>query len=124
MSITASSAVSLAMVVLCGCTQISVHEGDGTVTQERSFGAVILKAEPGTQPILFQAKGLGVVTAGNRVTLGYVNADYALLPVGDCRIVIWIDKDMKVQALDAVRDLGDRVCLAGPGAAEISNKGE
>ena len=110
--------------VLAGCAQISVHQADGTVTQENRFGSVSINAEPGQKPVLFKARGLGIVSTGGRFTLGYVDADYAMLPVGDCRIVIWMDKGMAVQALDAVRDMGDQICLAGPGATDITNEGE
>lgn len=111
-------------LVLGGCTEIRVHQGDGSVTTDRGFGAVTFKAEPGSKPVLFQAKGVGIVTTGDRFTLGYVNADYAVLPIGDCRIVVWIGQNGRVQALDALRDLGDSICLVGPGALERGEKGK
>jgi hypothetical protein len=124
MTVRVAIVAALTVMVLTGCAQISVHQADGTVTQENRFGAVTIRTEPGKQPILFRAQGVGIVTTGDRFTLGYVDADYAVLPLGDCRIVIWMDAGMKAQALDAVRNMGDQVCLAGPGASDFNMKGE
>jgi hypothetical protein len=74
--------------------------------------------------VIFRAEGFGIVSTGGRFTLGYVNAEYALLPVGDCRIVIWLDGDARPQALDAVRGLGEPVCFAGPGAPLETEEGD
>ena len=103
-------------LLAAGCTQITVHEADGQVRFEERLGFVQLHTQPGRAPQIIQARGLGVITHEDDVTIGYYDSDLTVLPTDDCRIIAWIDNDTSLEAIKEITALGDTVCLTGPGA--------
>ena len=99
-----------------GCTRLVVHEGDGDVRIESGIGIVQLESEPGRQPQIIQSEGLGVMLRDGGITFGYFSSDIALLPIDDCRIVVWLDENTSPELLLKVSEIGDSVCSLGPGA--------
>jgi len=105
-----------ALLVSAGCTRIVVHEGDGDVRIEDRFGVVRLTTQPGRQPQVIQTKGFGVNFRDGATTIGYFSSDMAVLPLEDCRIVVWLDEDTSLEILSEITARGEPVCAIGPGA--------
>ena len=108
-----TAAISL---LAAACTQVVVHESDGKVRVENGIGIVQLTTYPGRQPQVIQSQGLGLTVRDGAVTLGYFSADMAVLPIDDCRIVIWFDEDASPQSISAMIGEADGICTLGPGA--------
>ncbi len=103
-------------VVSAGCTRIVVHEGDGDVRIEDRFGIVRLTNQPGRQPQIIQTEGFGVISRDGSMTIGYFSSDMAVLPLNDCRIVVWLDEDTSLEMLSEITARGEQVCAIGSGA--------
>lgn len=78
-----------ALLALVGCTQVTVHAGDGSVSEAIRFGIVSVRPHPGTTAQIVDLQGVGLVAQNGGLTLGYLSSSVALLPADDCRVVIW-----------------------------------
>jgi len=118
--------VRLGIVVLLllatGCARVTIYEGDGTISVDDRFGVIRISAEPGTKPMVVQTDGIGVISHGGAVTVGYHSSNQATLPADDCRIVVWLDEKTKPEDLDILTKLKEPVCRIGPGASKMGGK--
>ena len=81
-----------------------------------------IDTQPGRLPQIVRLEGLGLVSQNGAMTLGYASAEYAILPTGGCRIVVWLDKETVPPAfLDDLAGKDETLCLAGPG---VHSQGE
>ncbi len=39
-----------------------------------------------------------------------------MLPLNDCRIVVWVDENTPPELLEMITAKGESICLIGPGA--------
>lgn len=99
-----------------------IHQADGEVQVRNAAGVIGLTTHPGTQPQMIQTTGFGAISRDGGLTIGYFNADAALLPTGDCRIVVWLDENQPHEVVDKLKALGDSLCSVGPGARRGRNK--
>lgn len=107
--------------IAAGCTQVTVHSGDGTVSERLRFGAISLALIPRTTPQIVDLRGFGLHAQNGRVTLGYVASSTAALPATDCRLVLWIDDGAAALAeIAALLDGTPDLCAVGPGTAPLS----
>lgn len=103
-------------VLSSGCARIIVHEGDGSVRVESRIGIVRLTTQPGRQPQMIQAEGLGIFIRDDAMSIGYFSSDLVMLPLNDCRIVVWVDENTPPELLEMITAKGESICLIGPGA--------
>lgn len=113
-------AACLLALLVAGCTNTVIYEADGEVRVERGFGITRLTAQPGAQPQIIQSSGLGINSRDGALSIGYFSADTAVLPVDDCRIVVWLDNEPSPAALAQLKALGGSVCTLGPGAQTLT----
>lgn len=108
-----------------GCTQVTVHSGDGTVSERLRFGVISLAPVPRTTPQIVDLRGFGLYAENGRVTLGYVSSSTAALPATDCRLVLWIEDGTTAPAeIAALLDGTPDLCAVGPGTAPVSFAGQ
>ncbi len=113
----------LLLLAATGCTRVTVRSGDGEVHTENGFGIIRLDTRPGKLPQIVDLEGFGLVSQNGGLTLGYARSNHAILPTGDCRIVVWLDRDTPPPAfLDELAAKGDTVCLAGPGISKLGEE--
>ncbi len=89
---------------------------------ERGFGITWVTARPGRGPQIVQSSGLGIGAYDGSLSIGYFDLDAAVLPLDDCRIVVWLEANPSAAALAQLDALGGQVCTLGPGA-QISKGG-
>lgn len=107
-----------------GCTQVTVHSGDGTVSERLRFGVISLAPVPRTTPQIVDLRGFGLFAQNGSMTLGYVSSSTAALPATDCRFVVWIDDVTAAPAqISALVDGRSDLCTVGPGTAPLSTAG-
>lgn len=113
----------LAMVLAAGgCTQVTVHAGDGTVSTHAALGVMQIDLGPGRRPQVVETAGLGLLVHDGGFTVGYRTSSVAMLPPDDCRLVVWVGADASPAALESLLADSDRLCLAGPGAGLLGEK--
>jgi len=100
----------LGLTGLLGCTTVTVHAGDGTVTVDRSFGFLTLRPQPGQTPMVLRSTALGWQSGPMGHSVGYHRASLTLLPPG-CHLVL-IDADLPRLASGPLQHLtGPGLCL-------------
>ena len=105
-----------ALLGLAACAQVTIHAGDGSVSQATRFGLLSIEPDPGTTAQIVDLRGIGLVGQNGGMTLGYVSSSTAVLPVGDCRIVVWVDQTVAAQTgLAALLEDRPDICAVGPG---------
>jgi hypothetical protein len=108
--------VGMLAVLSPGCTRIIVHEGDGNVRVDSGIGIIRLTTQPGRQPQMIQAEGMGIFIRDDAMSIGYFSSDLVMLPLNDCRIVVWVDENTTPELLEIISAQGESICLIGPGA--------
>ena len=108
--------VGMLAVLSPGCTRIIVHEGDGSVRVESGIGIVRLTTQPGRQPQMIESDGIGIFIRDGAMSIGYFSSDLVMLPLNDCRIVVWVDENTPPELLEMIPAKGESICLIGPGA--------
>ncbi|WPZ33110.1 hypothetical protein T8K17_17925 [Thalassobaculum sp. OXR-137] len=111
----------LTLIAATACAQVTIQSGDGSVSQATRFGIVSIETAPGRLPQIVELRGVGLIGQNGGITLGYLSSTMAVLPVDDCRIVVWIDPDTLLDGtLPApLRNLlatRPDVCAVGPAA--------
>jgi hypothetical protein len=110
------AAVALvAAMALTGCTVIRITEGDETKVHYYP-GVAVVKVERTDQMQVVSVRGLGVSVAGDMANLGLLSADIALVPPGDCAMVLWKPTKDAVQAVNGL--------LAGAKACPVKGENE
>ena len=106
-----------ALMGMTACAQVTIQACDGSVTQNTRFGFLSIEPRPGRTAQIIDLQGIGLIGHNGGLTLGYLAASTAVLPTGDCRVVIWIDDTETAPA--ALADLlggTSDLCAVGPGA--------
>lgn len=104
-------------LVLAACAQVTIHAGDGSVSQTTRFGILSIDPNPGTMAQIVDLQGIGLVGQNGGMTLGYLSASMAVLPKGDCRVVVWVEQASAAPTtLAALLDGRPDICAVGPGA--------
>jgi len=112
--------VILALTPLAACTTVHIHNGDGSISTSQGFG-ILSVAIPVNQPgLLIDARGVGLLSMGDSLSLGYTEQKMALL-TDACRVVFWIDSTEQAEAVTRLigsRGSLDAMCMVGPGSLE------
>lgn len=100
-------------VMLSGCATVSITDQSGNTRVERHFGLVSIELGPGTSAVVAEASSFGYLSGPLGISLGIGRNRVAALPQ-DCRLVLWLDRPMQVEALR--RQLGERnaLCVINP----------
>ena len=78
---------------------------------KQRFGIVTVELKPSARAVVVDSTGIGVINALEGLTVGYHNSSYAVLPGGDCRIVLWIRTDEQLKELNQLlRERAD-ICV-------------
>ena len=102
----------LSLTSLAACTTVHIHNGDGSISTTHGFG-VLSVAIPSTQSgLLIDARGFGLLSMGNSLSLGYVEQKVALL-TDSCRVVFWIDNAEQAAAVTRLLGSLDGICTVG-----------
>lgn len=109
---------SLTVWFLAGCTQIEIHQADGSVMVERDFGFANVSTVPGRLPQIVQSRGLGIRSGNGGVTIGWFDEETAILPPDDCRIVVWVREKLSADMVSALNSKENPVCFVGPGSTK------
>ena len=110
---------SAALFVGSACAQVTIHAGDGSVTQDTRFGVVSIEPRPGTTAQIVELRAFGLSGQNGGLTLGYLSSTMAVLPADDCRVVVWVERAGAAPAAAVTKELlGGRtdICTVGPGA--------
>lgn len=99
------------LLALPGCTTVTVHAGDGTVTVDRSFGFLTLRPLLGQTPMVLHSTALGWQSGPMGHSIGYAQARLTLLPPG-CHLVL-VDADVSRLATGPLNP------LIGPGLCRV-----
>ena len=83
--------LALAVFGLVACARIEIREADGQLKIERHFGVISIRLEPGTAAQVVESNGIGVMSDGRALVVGYFDSHLALLG-SDCRVVLWIEE--------------------------------
>ena len=117
-------AIGIFPILVAGCTRTVIYQADGEVQVQNRFGVTHLMTQPGTLPQIIQTDGLGISSREGALSIGYFSAEVAVLPIDDCRIVVWLDKDATSTVREELKALGDSVCVVGPGAQKLLGRVE
>jgi hypothetical protein len=91
-----------------GCTTIELRAGDESVRVERKFGLLSVDIAPGSEPVVARVRSLGVSDMPFGVSAGWSAHDIAL--PGDCRVVLWVEDEAQLEALDRLLEGVEDVC--------------
>lgn len=106
--------VGLAASLAAGCTNVTIYEGDGSIRTEQGVGQVDVQADPQGQPQVIEVETFGLGLFNGEMTLGYRSSRLAILPLEDCRIVVWVDETTSTDAVrELVDQMGDDACIVG-----------
>lgn len=107
--------IALLTGALLGCTQVTIHTGDGSVSQTTRLGILSITPQPGTTAQIVDLEGIGLVGQNGGMTLGYASSSTALLPMEDCRVVVWVEQATSAPtALATLLDGRPEICDVGP----------
>jgi len=99
------------LLFLSACTRVVVHEGDGEVVVSQKWGFVDVTALTEKKPQIVEVEAFGLTTHAEGISLGYVSSDLVLLPMQDCRFVVWVDENTPVEAVKELAASHDDLCL-------------
>lgn len=122
-----SPALPAAMLLLAvtACAQVTIHAGDGTVSERTRFGIVSIEPRPGTTAQIIDLQGIGLIAQSGAMTLGHLSSSMAMLPAGDCRIVLWLeDTTAPPASLAGLLDGTPELCAVGPGTDRPTHGGD
>ena len=101
-------------LVQAGCARIVVMQGDGSVQIDQRFGVLSLDLQTHSQPRLVSMRGLGLIgVSGGGATLGYERLEMLVLPPDDCRVVIWVERDVDNSVVRQLAAEQQPICIAG-----------
>lgn len=104
------------------CTRVTVHQADGTVSSRTAWGLVNLETRPATQPQIVKIDGFGVTTLNGAAVIGYHSTNMAILPIDDCRVVVWIGRNADPNRMTDLLAGDSRLCDVGPGAKTLASE--
>lgn len=104
------------------CTRVTIHQADGTVSSRTELGLVNLETRPATQPQIVEIDGFGVTTLNGAAVIGYHSSNMAILPIDDCRVVVWVDRDADQDRIEDLLAGDSRFCDVGPGAKTLASE--
>lgn len=108
--------LTVALLGLAACAQVTIHAGDGSVYQATRFGILSITPQPGTTAQIVDLEGIGLVGQNGSMTLGYASSSTALLPMDDCRVVVWVEQATSAPTtLATLLDGRPEICDVGPG---------
>ena len=105
---------ALCMVVWLGaCTRIVIQDPGDAVRVTDHFGFAAITFAEAEQPVLLDADGTGLITVSGQVVLGHHRINAAILPVEDCRIVVWLTSPEDAAALRQLIGDPGSICTIG-----------
>ena len=104
---------ALLLPALTGCTEVAIHAEDGSVRTEWHLGLVSIEMTPRERAQLLELRGVGLTAIGGGVTFGYHDETLVSMPVDDCRIVVWIKTQAKLEYITDFAARNPHVCLVG-----------
>jgi len=108
----------LSLALVTACTTVHIHNSDGSISTSNGFGMLSV-AIPSNQPeLLIEARGFGLLSMGDSLTLGYAEQKMALL-TDSCRVVFWIDNSQQVEAVTRLLGSLDGICTVGDGSINV-----
>ena len=110
------------LILSSGCTRLTIHQADGTVSSRTAFGVVNLETQPARQPQIVKIDGVGLAIVNGSAVVGYHSANMAILPTDDCRVVVWVDPDTSIESLKDLLAGDSRFCDVGPGASALASE--
>ncbi len=98
------------LVILGGCTKITILDKEKTVSIHRSFGSIKINASPTTDVIIGEVTSFGYMASPIGVSIGYGNHSFAFLPER-CHVVVWIDDNRNLSEINELIKNTPTICL-------------
>ena len=93
------------LLLLTGCTTVSITDATGTTRVQRYFGVVSIELAPTTTAVVAETRSFGYQNGPMGMTLGAGLNRIAALPKA-CHLVVWIEHPEQIEALQQM--LADR----------------
>lgn len=102
----------LLAALLSGCTVVKIYAQSADDATVRWLpGLVSIELTAGAKGIVAETVGVGLVKTPAALTLGYQNSTVAALGHA-CSVVLWIDRDAQLKALQEILAQRVDVCVA------------
>lgn len=110
----------LALTLLAARTTVHIHHRDGSINTSQGFGIFSVAIPANQAGLLIDARGFGLLSMGDSLSLGYAEQKMALL-TDACRVVFWIESTEQAEAVTRLvggRGSVDAMCTVGPGSLD------
>lgn len=80
--------IAAAILLLPGCTVVKIGHGDAARVRYYP-GIAIVQVKPGAGSEIISSRSLGISVNRSTLSLGWMSADMALVPPGECELLLW-----------------------------------
>ena len=110
-----SLAVAAALLILCGCAQVTVRSGD-QISTSSGFGLAAARFDGLTNPVSINTRGIGVTSGMGHLTVGWLDEELIVFPdASQCRLLVVVRAQGEIEAvIDALRASrldSDGICI-------------
>lgn len=89
------------VLVLAGCTTVSISDKDGSTRIERHFGVVSIELAPRTSAVEVEVSSVGYLGGPMGITVGLTHSRITAMS-RECRLIVWLAGEEPLAKLNKI----------------------